>query len=188
MHRCTSLQYPPRLLCLGQLQRHKGFDIALRALASVAAIHPRVEMTIAGDGLDRHELEALTASLELNARVTFTGPVAPEAVPALINTATLVLIPSRVEALPQVAIQAAQMGRPVIGTTVGGIPEVVVSGETGLLVAPDDDRALATAIDGMLTDVDRTIAFGRAARVRGEALSDWDGHVAQIDAIIRAHT
>jgi glycosyltransferase involved in cell wall biosynthesis len=84
----------------------------------------------------------------------------------LLNDVTLVLVPSRYEAFGLTALEAAQMARPVVATRVGGLPEVVVDGKTGLLVEPDDPVALARAIVTLLQDRGRAERLGRAARER----------------------
>jgi glycogen(starch) synthase len=179
---------PPRFLCLGQLLPHKGFDSALRAFATIVERRPEVRLTIAGDGTSFGDLRRQATSLGLDGLVEFTGWIVPEAVPDVLNTATVVLIPSQVDALPQVAIQAAQMGRPVIGTSVGGLPEIVVHGDTGLLVEPGDTAAFAAAMLRLLENPAATNAMGRRSLGRGVALSNWDDQIAQFDEVIRSHS
>ena len=113
-------------------------------------------MVIAGNGTDRAQLERQAAELGLREVVDFIGWVAPDKVPELINSATIVLMPSRWEGLPSVALQASMMARPVLATSVGGLPEVVVHGETGLLVC--GGRFLARASAGGRPDGERAAA------------------------------
>jgi glycogen(starch) synthase len=134
----------PHLLCMGRLVPNKGFDLALQALATLSARFPRLRMTIAGDGPSRRDLEALTRELGLDDAVDFVGWVSPDEVAELINTATIVVVPSRGwEALPLVALEAAFMERPVVAAKDAGLPEVVVHRETGLLVDKEDSAGLA---------------------------------------------
>lgn len=153
-----------RLLCVGRLIEEKGFDLALAALAMVRAAQPDVALVIAGDGPARAALEAQARTLDLAGAVTFTGWVDPDAVPALMRAATIVLMPSRTEGLPLVSLQAAWMARPLIAAHVGGLPEVVLHGRTGLLVAPDTSAALAEAILQLLREPERAAAMGTAAQ------------------------
>src|SRR5262245_50329830 len=88
----------PRLLCLGRLVPHKGFDLALAAFASIVTQFPHVRLVVAGDGPARPALERQAAALGVAKLVDFIGFVAPDHVPQLINGATVVLIPSRLEA------------------------------------------------------------------------------------------
>jgi glycogen(starch) synthase len=136
----------PMLLCLGRLVRQKGFDLALAAFASICDRFPKVRLVVAGDGPERASIQRRIAALGLTDRVELRGWVAPEDIFNLIDTATVVLIPSRLEGLPSVALQASIMARPIIATRVGGISEVVVDQKSGLLLEPEDSVALSKAI------------------------------------------
>ncbi|MCO6452451.1 MAG: glycosyltransferase family 4 protein, partial [Caldilineales bacterium] len=115
-------------------------------------------------------LRGLARSLGIADAVEFLGWAAPEQIPDLINRSTLVLAPSRwEEPFGLVALEAAQMGRPVIATNVGGLPEIVLHGETGLLVERDDIPGMAAAISELLGQPDRCGAMGGRARLRAAA-------------------
>jgi glycogen(starch) synthase len=118
--------------------------------------------------------------------VDFLGWVHPDRVLALMNDSTMVLMPSRVpEGFGLVALQAAQMNRPVVASGVGGVMEVVVHEETGLLVEPADEGALAGAIIALLGDPARAERLGRAGRRRAETELGWERHVDAYDALLR---
>jgi glycogen(starch) synthase len=174
---------PPHLLFVGRIASVKGIDLALDALAQIADRYPHVRLTIAGDGTERMALEEQAAELGLAEVVDFVGWVAPSAVPELLNTATMVLMPSRTEAMPLVALQAGMMARPVVGTEVGGFPEVVVHGETGLLVRPEDSKALAETIALLLDRPDLASRMGSAARRRALDLFGWERFIDSFDAL-----
>lgn len=158
---------PPTLLCLGRLVADKGFDLAIRALAALRSRVPSVRLVVAGDGPARASLAEEAAALGVADAVEFAGWVPPERVPDLLNRATVVLMPSRwQEAFGLVALQAAQMARPVVATDVGGLPEIVRHGRTGLVVPPESPPAIADAVHVLLRDPGRARALGRAARVR----------------------
>ena len=176
---------PPRLLCLGRLERIKGFDVALRAFAAVVARVPHARMVIAGEGPERPGLEQQVAKLGLGDVVEFTGWITPDAVPALINTATVVVMPSRSESLPLVGLQAALMARPTVATRVGGLPELVVDQETGLLVPSEDDAALAEAILGLLHQPDTAREMGLSALARVTREFSWKQHVDAYERLYR---
>jgi len=110
---------PPHVLCLGRLVPAKGFDVAVRAFAHLAPRFPDAKLTIAGDGASRDELVALAATLGIADRVGFRGWVDPANVPALLNEASVVVMPSRREGLPIVGVQAALMARPLVATAAG---------------------------------------------------------------------
>ena len=172
-----------RLLCLGRLETEKGFDVALRALAAVRERLPAARMTIAGDGGQRPALERLAVQLDLETAVRFTGWVAPDDVPALINAHTVVLMPSRFESFGLVALQAAQMGRPVIGSCIPGLSEVVRDGETGLLCPKDDAAAFAAAIASLVEQPVEAARMGRRARAHAQSAFPWDEHVTAYETL-----
>jgi glycogen(starch) synthase len=177
--------HSPRLLCVGRLVRVKGFDLALRALAALVDRFPRARLIVAGDGAERAALQEQAATLGVADAVDFRGWVEPNDVPALNNTATMLLMPSRDEGLPLVALQASQMARPVVATRVAGVPEVVVDGETGVLVEPEDSVALARAIAFLLDHPQAARRMGEAARKRARDVFGWERHVDAYDALYR---
>ena len=156
-----------RLRCVGRLGPVKGIDTLLRAFA--IAVRERSELTldIAGDGPLRGELESLAAELGLGQAVRFLGRV--EGVTAEMEQAAAVVVPSLGEGFGMVALEAAERGRPVIASAVGGLPEIVDDGRTGVLVPRADASALAAAIVDLARDPARAAALGRAARERALA-------------------
>jgi glycogen(starch) synthase len=179
---------PPVILCLGRLVPEKGFDVALRALAFLDGHWSRVPMIVAGDGSERSALESLAAELGLARRVTFTGWVEPEAVPALINGASFVVVPSRwQEAFALVNLQAAQMGRAIVATRVGGNPEGVIDGETGLLVDNEDVKGMAGAMVALVDDPERMAAMGNRGRQRMLEQFGFDAYIEWHLELFRRH-
>lgn len=175
----------PRLLCIGRLAVQKGFDVVLKALASIACRFPRVRLVLAGDGPERPRLERQVAELGLGSRVEFLGWVSPDAVPALLNTATMVLMPSRWEGLPSVVLQASIMARPIVATPVGGLSEVVAHQQTALLVPPDNPARLAEAIEFLLGHPEVAAQMGQAARQRVQEVFTWERCVDAYDNLYR---
>lgn len=178
----------PVLLCAGRIATidEKGFDLAMEAMRSLVKRYPKARLRIAGDGAARAGLERHAATLGIAGSVDFMGFVHPDRVPALMNEATMILMPSRVaEGFGLVALQAAQMGRPVVATRVGGVAEVVAHGETGLLVEPENAPSLVRAIESLLDDPVRAGRMGRAARGRAELLFGWERYVDAYDELLR---
>lgn len=163
----------PHVLCVGRLVPAKGFDIALRAFALLAKRIPRARFTIAGDGAERETLEAMAKDLGIDGRVAFAGWVDPEDVPRLLNEASVVVMPSRREGLPIVAVQAALMARPLVATAAGGLPEIVLDGESGLVVPGEDDRAVAASIERLLGDPAEAARMGARGREHALTVLDW---------------
>lgn len=173
----------PRLLCLGRLAPEKGFDVAIAAFSRVLERWPDSRLIVAGDGPDRGELEQLAAALGIAGAIDFIGWVALDDVPRLINRSSVVVMPSREEPFGLVALQAAQMGRPVVASQVDGLPEVVADGESGILVPVEDSPALANALVGLLGDPERARRMGAAAERRARQLFDWERCVDAYEAL-----
>ena len=134
----------PVLLCVCRLEPQKGLDVAIRALAEV----PDAYLVVLGEGPQRGELELLAA--ELGVRVYMPGRV-PD-VAAWLRRAHLLVHPVRWEGFGLALLEAMLASVPVVATRVSSIPEIVVDGETGLLVPPDDPAALAGAVKRVLAD------------------------------------
>jgi glycogen synthase len=172
---------PPCLLCLGRLVSDKGFDLALAAFAAIDDRFPGVRSVIAGDGPARSSLENQAAALGVAQSVDFVGWVPPEKIANLLNTATIVVMPSHREGLPSVALEAALMARPVVGTRIGGFPEVVLHQKTGWLVPPGDQQALTEALLLLLNQPRIAIGLGKAARIRAQEIFGFKRYVDAYD-------
>lgn len=157
---------PPTLLFLGRLSREKGVDLVLTALSLLKEDHPDAQLIVAGDGSERERLAQQTHDLALSGSVRFKGWVPQEEIPALLNEATLLVLPSRSDSFPLAGLQAALMQRPVVATHVGGIPELILNRQTGLLVERENPSALAGAISSLLNDPAGAASLGEAARKR----------------------
>lgn len=173
----------PRLVCLGRVVHDKGFDVALAAFAELAPRFPNARLVIAGDGPARAELETQAQALGIAESVEFQGWVAPARVFELMNSATLVVMPSRRETFGLVALEAAMMARPVVASRVDGLPEVVADGQTGLLVDKDDPTALARAVAQLLEDAGMAERMGRAARRRAQERFGFERYVDAYDSL-----
>jgi glycosyltransferase involved in cell wall biosynthesis len=155
---------PPIMLSGGRHSTEKGFDLVLRATAILAQRGEPTELVLLGDGPEREALERLAGELDISTLVRFTGWVKPTHIWHLLQNATVVVIPSRWDAFPRLAVEASLMQRPVVASRVGGLAEAVLNGETGLLVAPEDPQALADAVRTILRDRQCGSRLGRAAR------------------------
>jgi len=162
---------PPRIVCLGRLVDDKGFDLALAAFARIAASRPAARLVLAGDGPARAALERQASALGLAAQVEFRGWVLPGEVAQVLSEASVVLMPSRTEGLPGVALESAACGRAVVASRVGGLPEIVVHGETGLLVDLEP-AAIAAALEALLGEPGEAARMGLAAWRRARAVFD----------------
>ncbi len=145
------------LVGVGRLVEKKGFDLAVRALPAVRTRVPDVHLDLVGDGPERQRLESLARECGVADLVTFHGARPHAEALAMIDAATAFVLPCRIDsegdsdALPVVLREAMARGAAVVSTTVAGIPETITP-DTGWLVAPDDEMALADAISAVLTD------------------------------------
>ena len=146
----------------------KGHPQLLQAFARVRERHPRASLLLVGDGIRRPWVEQLAGEAGLADAVVFTG-FRPD-VPALLAAMDcFALASTRTEGVPQALLQAFAVGVPVVASRIGGIPEVVTDGETGLLVESEAVPPLAAAIERVLEDPVGAAQRARAARALVEA-------------------
>lgn len=158
------------VLCVSRLVPKKGIDVLLDALALLAAGSSPVCAEIIGAGPLHDDLAARARALGIADRVTFRGRLTSDEVAAAYRRCSMVVLPCRIDpsgdrdGLPTVLVEAMARAVPVISTDVAGIPELVRDGQTGLLVAPDDPAALATAMGRLLDDRELAARLGAAGR------------------------
>ncbi len=162
----------PRLLFAGRLSREKGVDVLLRALPRVAEAHPEVELVIVGDGPERTALTELAGHLGVAARVRFAGRLTGGELERAYRRATLCVLPTLwMENCPVSVLEAFAHGRPVVATRIGGVPELVVNGRTGLLFERGEEDLLAEQLVDVLAD--RRVLFRMAKFAWGVAQRDF---------------
>ncbi len=177
---------PPVILCVGRMVRDKGFDLALRAVKTLHSRFAGIRLRLIGDGPARAELQALTLDLGLQDHVSFPGWVPPEQMYSIIDQVSLVVVPSRgSETMSQVAVQAAFQERPVVASRIGGLPEVVLDGATGLLVNENDGDELASAVASLLSDPGRARKMGARGRRHAEKNFSMEHYIDTIDQLYR---
>jgi glycosyltransferase involved in cell wall biosynthesis len=146
---------PGRILFVGRLESMKGVDTLLKAFAEIAEQKLRsgdVSLRIVGDGSQRYYLQGLAEGLKLGGSITFAGRANPAEIATEYAAAEIFCGISRSEALGNVFLEAQAAGCAVVGTAVGGIPDIVTHAETGILVPPDDVPAAVQAVRTLLTD------------------------------------
>jgi L-malate glycosyltransferase len=142
----------------------KGHQDLVEAAKKVCALFPRVRFILIGDGCERSNIERKISDLGLQECFCFLGRRSD--VPELLSCCDLSVLPSWAEGLPNAVIESLAAGLPVVATRVGGIPEIIEDGESGLLVPPHNPNCLAEAILRILNDPEFARLLGRAARDR----------------------
>ncbi|MDW8339265.1 MAG: glycosyltransferase family 4 protein, partial [Thermoleophilia bacterium] len=155
----------PRALFVGVLERYKAFDVLADAWPAVVARLPSARLHVVGHGTLAPRAARLA---DEHGSVEWTRELPAEGVASALDAATALVLPSRSEGMGRVVIEAGLRGRGVVGSRVGGIPDVVRDGVTGLLVPPEDPGALAEALVRVLADRALAERLGRAARVEAE--------------------
>ncbi|HOJ20522.1 MAG TPA: glycosyltransferase family 4 protein [Armatimonadota bacterium] len=153
----------PVVITAARLAPQKGIAHLLDAWARLAPTFPEGILLLAGDGPLRPELEAQATVLGIGSSVRLLG--FREDMDALLRAADLAVVPSLAEGQSIFTLEAMARGVPVVATHVGGLPEMVREGRTGLLVPPADPPALATAMARLLNDQELASAMAREARV-----------------------
>jgi glycosyltransferase involved in cell wall biosynthesis len=161
-----ALPHEPGVMRIGMIarmnERAKNHALFLRAAAVVANRFPLAEFVLVGDGPFREEWEELAQQLGIGPRTHFLGE--RHDITSVLAALDVVVSPSRSESLSNTILEAMATGRPVVATRVGGNPEIVRDRETGLLIAPEDEGALANALETMLASPDLAREWGESAR------------------------
>ena len=157
----------PTAVFIGALERVKGLDVLLAAWPSVQRAVPGARLVVLGDGGDRR---SLVAGMDegIRSTVDFRGHVSRDDVVDHLDAAWCLVMPSRSEGLGRAALEALGRARPVVASAVGGLPEVVDDGDTGLLVPSEDVGALADALTRVLGDRALAERLGRRGRRAAE--------------------
>jgi glycosyltransferase involved in cell wall biosynthesis len=151
-----------RLVSVGRLASIKRYDVLLRAFAEVSQHRPRLRLTLVGDGPERQNLERLAERLCIKTSVDFVG--FRDDIPELLQQQDLFVLSSQHEGISIAILEAMRAGLPVVATRVGGVPDTVVDGVTGVLVPVDCPRSLAATIGRLLETPANLRAMGAAGR------------------------
>jgi glycosyltransferase involved in cell wall biosynthesis len=176
---------PPVVLSLGRLEAEKGVLDLLEAMAQVRAALPDARLVLAGDG-ERRAVVRAAERLGIRDAVKFVGWVGPSGKRALLETAAVFALPSYSAGLPVSLLEAMAAGVPVVASPVGGIPEVVVDGVSGVLVPPGDTAALARHLRKLLADRALGARIGAAGRESVRLRHAAERAVPQLEAIYAA--
>lgn len=169
--------------CVARLVPVKGIEDAIEATAQLRELEPPVHLVLVGDGPQRQALEELAEGLGVRDRVHFLG--LRRDVPYLLPLLDLLVLPSRNEGMGRVIVEAQAAGLPVVATRVGGIPDLVADGRTGLLVPPGDPAALAAAVRSLHGDRETFLRMKDATQGRVAGHFSAEAMVAALDRLYR---
>jgi glycosyltransferase involved in cell wall biosynthesis len=161
----------------------KGYEVMLDALPAILSAMPAVHYLIVGGGRAEYcaQLKAITVERGIAERVHFAG--FQDCVASYLSALDLYVHPSLKEAFGLAVVEAMAMGKAVVATTTGGLPEVVVQGETGLLVPPRDAESLAAAVVSLLEDKVRREQMGRSGKARAQERFSLDASVRHMEQV-----
>ncbi|TSC80399.1 MAG: group 1 glycosyl transferase [Candidatus Peregrinibacteria bacterium Gr01-1014_25] len=160
--RARERRVPGCILFVGRLERMKGVDVLIDAFRLLASEFPHAHLRIVGSGSLRRTLERRAADLAATGRITFAGYLPADAVAAEFARAPIFCALSRSEALGNVFLEAQAAGCAVVASRTGGIPDIVVEGQTGLLIPPNHPQEAADALRLLLRKNDLTDRLGKA--------------------------
>jgi glycosyltransferase involved in cell wall biosynthesis len=183
LHEPPSAPFPsePRLVCVGRLCEQKGQLLLLEAILQLKDRGLDFHVVLAGDGEMRDEIERFILRHGLQSRVSITGWISSERVKQELLAARAMVLASFAEGLPVVIMEAMALERPVVSTTVAGIPELVRQGVDGWLVAPGDVSALAETLVLVLdADITQLREMGQQARRRVKVRHDINMEAAKL--------
>lgn len=163
----------PYIFAASHLTWQKGIDVLLKALVELSDRGIMPDLIIAGNGPEKERLQALVHTFGLERHVHFWGQADRDEMASLYNGCVFFVHPSLNEGFGLVALEAMICGKAVITTHVGGLPEVVADGVTGLLIPPNDSTELAKTIETLWRDPLRAEAMGRAGRELAHSQFTW---------------
>jgi len=169
---------------MSSAERYKGHDELLDCWSTILAQLPMAQLVIAGQGDDVTRLRAKAASLGVASSVLFLGFVPDDTLAAVRARVALFALPSRGEGFGLVYLEAMRAGLPCVGGIHDAAADVIVNGETGVLVEPKDGRALSSAIVTLLRSPDLRARFGSAAKARFEREFTFDRYCERLAPIL----
>ncbi|KKB80634.1 hypothetical protein VW29_16630 [Devosia limi DSM 17137] len=184
------LRPPPdagRLICVARLSDEKGHGVLLDALELLTRRGVDFHCTLVGGGPLAEPIATAVAAKGLSGRVTLSGAVPNARVVEMIGEADISVLASFGEGIPIALLEALAQQRPVVATSVGGIPELVIDGQTGLLVPPREPVALADALQALIVDKELALRLAAAGRLRVAEMHDPAGAARDALALFQRH-
>lgn len=170
------------LLYVGRLSKEKGVEYLLKAMIGITKKIPTVHLNITGSGPEKKNLEELVKQLKLK-NVSFIGQIPNKEIEQYYRMSNLIIVPSICEEVfPLVGIEAMSVGRPVIGSRVGGIPEWLDDGKTGFLVNPGNSAQIAEKVIQLFSNRKLMEKMGENGRKKAEKF-DINNHIREIEKV-----
>lgn len=179
------LELRPFVLTVAKLYERKGIDILLNAIGQLKQDLKGHRFLIAGDGPEEARLKKMTTDLDIERHVVFLGDVPSGEVPVLFQNCEFFVLPSRSEPFGIVLLEAMTLGKAIVATRVGGIPEFVKEGETGLLVESCDSKALAESILRLLHDHELRSRLGKNGLQCVESRYDYRNLIVRYEELLQ---
>jgi colanic acid/amylovoran biosynthesis glycosyltransferase len=175
-----------RLMCVARMSEEKGLPVLIAAVDQLVAGGADIDLCLVGDGPERPLIESEIRNRGLQQRVVLKGALPGEALLDLYAACDIFVLTSFMEGLPVVLMEAMAAGKPVVAPSVGGIPELVVHGETGLVFNPADSQALARQIQRLLSDAPMRARLGEAGRRKVEQQHSLDRAIEPLVKLFQA--
>lgn len=159
----SKLSLEPRVLFVGRIERAKGVYDLLEAWVGVLAHHPNARLTMVGEDRTNGAFVQQAESLGISASLSLTGPLPGHHVADMMRQSRLFCLPSHKEGTPVCVMEALACGLPIVATGVGGIPDIMEHGKTGIILERGDIEGLTNALVSLLSDPSRCISMGKEA-------------------------
>ena len=166
---------------IANLDKIKCHRVLLRSIPQILRKETRIKFLFAGEGKERKRLAQMARKLNIEDNVVFLGFL--EHIAEIISMCELIVLPSLLESRPLVLMEAMALGKPVVATRVGGIPEIVENGKTGLLVSPKSSTKLANAILLLLQNKELIVKMGQNGQIKADGLFSLEDMIGEIEKV-----
>jgi glycosyltransferase involved in cell wall biosynthesis len=171
-----------RIVCVSHLKKVKGIEYLIGAMPKVLEKFPEAKLVLIGEGPERENLKTQISNLKIENSVEFKGALPHEKIPEELAKSEVFVLPSISEGMGIVIVEAQAVGIPVIGTNVGGIPDIIKNGENGILVEPKNPKELADAIIKIFSEPEFAQKLVKNAKVNLEKY-DWQNIAQKVNSI-----
>lgn len=170
------------IVYIGSLLPVKGVEYLIEAINILHQTHPKISLTIVGDGSNRRSLEQIVKKHGLEQNIIFTGKISHEDVPNRLNSNDIFVLPSISEGMPNVLLEAMAAGLPIVATNVGGIPDIVKNNKNGYLVEPKNPQQLAERIHFLIENTEIHRIISEQNQVDAQKY-DWNNIITKLENI-----